>query len=279
MRIAILTNFNNGCTKEDFILASSFSKDGHKADLIDFPMVDGTEDNYDIIILKNSWDLNENTYKNYFKQEEDFFNKMIAKNKLVVSSLDGKLNFRENGKRVLVNLFKKGYNVVPSICNIEDFALLPQAEKYIKKPITGYDGFDMEFLSDEEAKTTTLHNEILQPKLKFISEVQVYFINEDFQYAFEYKPSKWPDYPRPTEISLSESDIEMAKSFIKLDGMSCAFYRIDFLKLENNKLILLEMADTNPNLSIPYLSKDTQKRFLNNFKNAVYKYIQKNTPC
>ena len=272
MKIAILTNFADDCCQEDFILAKSFAEDGNKVDLLNFPAEENTLKNYGIILLKNAWDLNERTYKNYFFEEEKFYN-FIKKTKLIlINTMDGKLQFSKNGKNILVDLFKKGYNVVPSINNINDFNLLPKSDKYIKKPIIGYDGFDMQILNFEQASKTTLKDEILQPKLNFKSEVQMYFVNDEFQYALEYTPSKWPNYPKPKEYIASDEEIKEATIFVKLNNLSCGFGRIDFLKLNDDKLIMLEMADSNPNMSLPLLHKKTLNKFLKNFKNAVYCY-------
>lgn len=214
MKIAILTNFADECSLEDFILSKSFAEDGNQVDLLNFPAKKNVLKSYDIIILKNAWDLNEKTYRNYFKEEQKFYD-FIKKTKLfLINAFDGELQFTKYGKNMLVDLFKKGYNVVPSINNINDFHLLPKSDKYIKKPAIGYDGFDMEILNFEQASKANLKNEILQPKLDFKSEVQMYFVNDEFQYALEYIPSKWPDYPKPKEYIVSDEEIKEATDFI-----------------------------------------------------------------
>ncbi len=102
MRIGIITSFKECCTKEDYILAKSFAEDGHHVDLLDFPLIEGYECNYNLLILKNAWDLNEETYKNYFTQEEQFFERVQKSKTKIVNSLDGKLNFRKRGKKYLL---------------------------------------------------------------------------------------------------------------------------------------------------------------------------------
>ncbi len=151
---------------------------------------------------------------------------------------------------------------------------MPRTEKYVKKPIIGYDGFDMLFIDFCDVNKIKLKNEILQPKLDIKSEVQMYFVNDKFEYALEYTPSKWPDYPTPKEVKPEAKDIEMALKFIKLNNLSCSFGRIDFLKLEDDSLIMLEMADSNPNMCLPHLSKETLNKFLFDFKKACYDYIK-----
>lgn len=276
MKIAIITNFNDECSMEDFILSRSFAEDGHHVDLLNFPLNNEIEKLYDVLILKNAWDLNEKTYKNYFKQEKEFFDRIKELNIKIINTLDGNLHFDKLGKKILVDLFKKGYKVVPTIDDIRDISILPKAKEYIKKPIIGYDGFDMEVISLDKLDTINLKGEVLQPKLAFKSEVQMYFVNDSFVYALEYSPSKWPDYPEPKEIDLSTEQIFEATKFIKLNNLTCGFGRIDFLRLENDELIMLEMADSNPNMSLTSLSKETLNKFLIKFKTAVYDYLNNN---
>ena len=272
MRIGILTSFKECCTKEDYIIAKSFAEDGHKVDLLDFPIQFEFKNVYDLLILKNVWDLNENTYKNYFNELEKFLNKVTESNCKIVSSLDGKFNFNKYGKKYLAELYKKGYNVVPTINNVEDINILPVVEKYIKKPYVSYDGFDMQQITYNDLGTLTLKDEVLQPKIKFISEVQLYFVDNRFQYALEYTPSKWPEYPTPHELVPDQKFIDQAVEVINLNKASCSFNRVDFLRLSEDEIIILEFADYNPNLSLPLLCKETLNKFLKNFKHAVYKY-------
>ncbi len=150
------------------------------------------------------------------------------------------LTLKNMGKKYLANLYKAGYNVVPTIDDINDINILPSAEEYIKKPYVAYDGFDMQIIKREEIENIKLSDEILQPKLNFKSEVQLYFVNDTFQYALEYSPSKWPDYSTPYEIIPNQKYIEQAKSIINLNSASCSFNRIDFLKLNNDEMTSLE---------------------------------------
>lgn len=274
MRIGILTNFSNGCTDEDFIIAKSFAEDGHKVDLLDFPINMDLQNVYDLIILKNAWDLNEKTYKNYLLELDKTIEKLKQSKCKIVSSFDGNMNFEKYGKKYLKELYYAGYNVVPTIDNLADINKLPKVEKYIKKPFVAYDGFGMNVIDSKKLKNIKLDNEILQPKLKFISEVQLYFIKDKFQYALEYTPSKWPDYPTPHMFKPSKKFINQAVEIIRLYGASCSLNRVDFLRLNKKDMVILEFADSNPNLSLPMLDDITLKKFLKNFKNEIYNYMK-----
>lgn len=273
MRIAIITSFKEKCTEEDFIIAKSFAEDGHKVDLLDFPINFNIDERYDLILLKNAWLLDKHTYRSYFDNLEQFLNEIKKTKCKLVSSQDGSLNFDKFGKKYLVDLYKNKYNVVPTIDDINNIGELPVVDEYIKKPYIAYDGFDMQQIRRNQLKNLKLQNEVLQPKLNFISEVQLYFINNKFQYALEYTPHKWPDYPLPHEFKPAKKYIEQAKEIIEINNATCSFNRVDFLRLNEKDMIMLEFADTNPNLSLPLLSKPTLNKFLKEFKKVIYSYI------
>ena len=67
MNIGIITSFREVCTREDYVIAKSFSKDGHHVDLLDFPVTFPVEKYYDLIIFKNAWYLTADRVKEFFK--------------------------------------------------------------------------------------------------------------------------------------------------------------------------------------------------------------------
>ena len=115
---------------------------------------------------------------------------------------------------------------------------------------------------------------LIQPKLKFKSEVQCYFIGEKLMYVYEYTPSKYPNYPIPKLIVLYEKENELACEFAKISNLKVGFQRIDFLRLENNELILLEIEDNSPHMNLEKLDEGFRNTVLNEYKRNIYKYLQ-----
>ncbi len=83
------------------------------------------------------------------------------------------------------------------------------------------------------------------------------------------------DYPTPHEITPSQDQIKDAQRFVRKNGAACSFNRVDYLRLEDDRLIVLEFADSNPHMAITELSEKTRNNFLKNFKNVVYDYCLK----
>ena len=275
VKIAIITSFKEVCTKEDYIIAKSFAEDGHHVDLLDFPTTFPVEKYYDLIIFKNAWYLQEDRVGQFFNDVHTLMKKIEKANCKIVCSNDGKLKFNTIGKKYLVDLYKQGFNVVPTIDDMKDIGLLPKVEKYIKKPFVSYEGFGMQEISSAELANLKLKDEILQPKVDFISEVQLYFINNQYQYAVEYVPHKWPDYPTPHMFKPSQKYINLGKKLMDLNGATCSIGRVDFLRINDDEMLLLEFADTCPNMNLSLIEREASEKFLKNFKKAVYKYMQK----
>lgn len=57
---------------------------------------------------------------------------------------------------------------------------------------------------------------MIQLKLKFKSEIQCYFVENELMYVYEYTPSKYPDYSEPKLISLSSDQKKFVDDFAKL---------------------------------------------------------------
>lgn len=275
MNIAIITSFREVCTDEDYLIAKAFAEDGHHVDLLDFPVTFSVEKYYDLIVLKNAWYLSDDKVGQFFKDVQTLIKKIEKTKCKIVCSNDGKLKFNTIGKKYLAELYKQGFKVVPTIYDMKDINLIPQADRYIIKPFVSYEGFGMREVSRKDLKNLKLKNEILQPKIDFISEVQIYFINNQYQFAVEYVPHKWPDYPTPHMFKPAQQYIKEAKRLMELNGASCSIGRVDFLRINEKEMLLLEFADTCPNMNLTSIDKKSLEKFLTNFKKAVYNYVKK----
>ena len=90
-----------------------------------------------------------------------------------------------------------------------------------------------------------------------------------------YVPSKYPNYPEPNLIELNEKEKILAKEFAKQSNLKTGFQRIDFLKLENDELLLLEIEDTAPHMSLEFLQPELRHKVINEYKENVYRYLEK----
>lgn len=102
-KILILSNPNNKEFIEDLYIATSFREDGHLVDLLRIDYDEKLDNNYDVIIRRNTWGEDEKDTYNYERKNEALKERLIKKNIKTVNleGLDGK------GKQYLCELFKK----------------------------------------------------------------------------------------------------------------------------------------------------------------------------
>ncbi|MCL2355061.1 MAG: hypothetical protein FWC68_04240 [Oscillospiraceae bacterium] len=270
MKILIITNMLNKQVAEDVLIAKSFFEDNNEVAVVNMDYNESLDEMYDVIIRRNTWYDDESKMKYYYIQTKKLCNRLLNKS---VCKINFNGNFDTSNKTYLVDLFDKGYPVIPSVHNLEDLDKLARTETYMLKPIEGYDGVGQAKLAKDELINKFNENYIIQPVMEFGSEVQFYFVGTKYQYALEFKPSKVPIYPEPTIYNCSEEELEIATRFAKLNSQLVGVQRIDFIKLENGELLLLEIEDTAPHLELKSASEEAREQFLRDYKNMVYNEV------
>lgn len=214
----------------------------------------------DAVVIRNTGPVI--YYLSYF---EDFKHEVTGRKLLSFNSLDGKADMQ--GKNYLVELTKKGYPVIPSIRQMQDLPLLGESEKWVIKSIQGADSIGMQVVSRQPFNQLDLQQKIIQPWITFEYEVSFYFLNNEFQYAL-YAPDKqkrWQLAP----YEATPEDLQFAQQFINWNQMQHSLQRVDACRLPEGRLLLVELEDLNPYLSLDLLSFLQQERFLNNFKTGL----------
>jgi hypothetical protein len=101
---------------------------------------------------------------------------------------------------------------------------------------------------------------LIQPLIEFVYEVSFYFIGNQFQYAL-YAPNpqkRWAMEP----FMPSKEDVDFAQTFIAWNTCKFGIQRVDACRLKNGLLLLMELEDYNPFLSLDLLDKNTKENFL-----------------
>lgn len=271
MNILMISNLDSDTKLEDIWLARAFEEDGHKVAVVDKNYDERLEDIFDVFLRRNTWDSNA-TIENVGKSL-DFKRRIIEKN-LPRINFDGK--YDGGGKEYLVELFKKGYPVIPSIDNLKNINLLNSPNKYMLKLKDSYDGIGQKRVTQEELEKEFTNSYIIQPVMKFKSEVQFYYVKDKLEYALEFIPSKVPIYPDAIEYKYSNNEAIIADKFAKLNGDYYGVQRIDFIKLEDDTLLLTEIEDIAPYLDLDCLDEQTRNKFIQDYKNMVYDYMNNN---
>lgn len=219
------------------------------------------ENDVDLIIFRNTGSVLN------FKEVYDSFRERVKTNNLkTFNDFTGKADMC--GKQYLLDLTLDGYPVIPTIDDIENIGLLPETDTYVIKPKEGADSIGLEFLTEEELIKRDLDNDILiQPAIDFEYEVSFYFINDKFEYAL-YAPNKEERW-KLESYSPSIGEIEFAKGFIEWNTIENGIQRVDACKTKDGELLLMELEDLNPYLSLLELDEETVEIFVSDLVDAI----------
>jgi hypothetical protein len=218
----------------------------------------------DLVIIRNSGPVI--YYKEYF---DDFFERVKSKYILTYNSFDGGGDML--GKRYLIDLFKAGFPVIPTVGKAEEIHLLPFVETFIVKPKEGADSIGMRQLSAEEITLTDTSKSIIQPYIDFVYEVSFYFIDGMFQYAL-YAPNKNERW-KLQSYTPTPADLAFAQLFVDWNTMKNGIQRVDACRTKDGNLLLVELEDLNPFLSLDLLNNETRDGFINNFKRSIHRLL------
>ena len=254
--------------EEDLFLTSELRKDFNLV-ICNPKDVNSFTDDFDLTIFRNAGPA-----ANFKDEYELFRNNVKLKNLKTYNSFNGKGDM--NGKDYLIELTKKNFDVIKTIDTINDFSKLPEVETYVIKPKDGADSIGMEFLSKEVLLRRVDKNDkntLIQPLINFEYEVSFYFIDKEFQYAL-YAPDKNRRWELK-EYKATKEDLDFANSFIEWNNINHGIQRVDACRDNNGKLLLVELEDLNPYLSLLDISPKHRDKFVKNIKLSLQKLLDK----
>lgn len=248
--------------EEDLFLTSELRKDFNLVICNPKDMNNFTND-FDLTIFRNAGPVAN------FKNEYETFRKNIITNNLkTYNSFNGKGDM--NGKDYLIELTNKNYPIIKTIDNLNDFNKLPQVETYVIKPKDGADSIGMKFLSKEELLKSIDSNDnniLIQPLINFEYEVSFYFIDKEYQYAL-YAPDKSKRWELK-EYKATKEDLDFAQKFIDWNNLHHGITRIDACRDENGELLLVELEDLNPYLSLLDIKEEYRNKFVQSLSSSI----------
>lgn len=253
--------------EEDLFITSKL-RDEFKLVICNPKDMDSFNDEFDLTIFRNAGPV-----ANFPDEYNKFRNKIKANNLKTYNSFDGKGDM--NGKDYLLELTNLNYPVIKTIDRIDNFDKLPNIDKYVIKPKDGADSIGMEIISKDEVYKKVSkedRNTLIQPAINFEYEVSFYFIDKDFQYAL-YAPDKSKRWELK-EYKATKEDLEFANKFIEWNNIDHGIQRIDACRDENGELLLVELEDLNPYLSVLELSSDVQDKFIKSLVKSVNRVLE-----
>ncbi|BAU85427.1 hypothetical protein SLA_4543 [Streptomyces laurentii] len=236
-------------------------------------------DGFDAVIVRNSGPV-----LHYQDAHDAFRAEAAARGVRVYNPVHGRGDMA--GKQYLLDLTAAGYPVIPTVDRSAHLDRLPAAETYAVKPKAGADSIGLRFLpygelagldeldvpdprdgSDRGGGGALL----VQPRVDFVHEVSFYFVDDRFQYAL-YAPDpgqRWVLEP----YEATEDDVRFARRFVDWNTLDHGVQRVDACRTRDGGLLLVELEDLNPYLSLDRVPEPVRDRFVADLTESLHAFL------
>ncbi|MER5949924.1 hypothetical protein ABT127_28110 [Streptomyces sp. NPDC001904] len=226
-------------------------------------------DRFDVALVRNSGPVTG------YRREYQAFRRRVAE---VGTPVYNPLHARADmaGKGYLIDLTKAGAAVVPTADHLDAARLLADGNDCILKPVDGADSQGLRRVTAADLESADLTGMIVQPLVDFRYEVSFVFVDETFHYAL-YAPDperRWELEP----YEPSEQDLRFARYFIDWSGLSHGVQRVDACRTNGGELLLMELEDHNPYLSLLALPATTRDSFLSDLTKSLGRLMEESRP-
>jgi hypothetical protein len=210
-------------------------------------------DEFQVVVVRNTGPV-----IHYQRSYDAFRERARDADAKVFTDLSGKAD--QLGKQYLVDLFAAGFPVIPTVERSGDIERLPRVAEYVVKPKMGADSVGLQFVRAEDLAGMELRGALVQPRIEFTHELSFYFVDRKFQYAL-YAPdseARWQLAP----YEPSETDLRFAQLFVDWNTVEHGIQRVDACRTADGDLLLVELEDLNPYLSLDLIARARRDSFL-----------------
>lgn len=218
-------------------------------------------DDFDVVLIRNSGPV-----LHYRAAYEEFRALASAHGTRVYNPLNGRGDMA--GKQYLLDLTTAGHPVIPTVDRPEHLDRLPRASAYVVKPKLGADSIGLEVITPDRLDTIAFGDLLVQPRIDFSYEVSFYFVDHTFQYALHT-----PDPGRRWELAPyrpDTADLDFAQLFVDWNDLDHGIQRVDACRTRDGRLLLVELEDLNPYLSLDQVDTPTRDAFVTALKKSLH---------
>ncbi|MFD3545614.1 hypothetical protein ACFWUW_08320 [Streptomyces sp. NPDC058655] len=215
---------------------------------------------FDAVVVRNSGPV-----LHYQEAYDAFRTAALAAGTPVYNPLTGRGDMA--GKQYLLDLTAAGYPVIPTVDDPARLSELPQVPSYAVKPKRGADSIGLTFTATPQGPAGEF---LIQPRIDFAYEVSFYFVDDAFQYALHA-----PDPARRWELTPYEptpADLAFARTFIDWNTLDHGIQRVDACRAPSGELLLVELEDLNPYLSLDLLPEPVRDAFVEAFARSLHAF-------
>ncbi|MGW1139125.1 hypothetical protein [Streptomyces zhihengii] len=219
---------------------------------------------FDAVVVRNSGPV-----LHYQRQYDAFRATAAAQGTRVYNPLNGRGDMA--GKQYLLDLTAEGYPVIPTVDALADLPALPRAESYAVKPKAGADSIGLSFVPRDRLDGLAYGDILVQPRIDFRYEVSFTYVDSAFQYALHAPDTgrRWVLEPyEPTE-----ADLAFADRFIDWNTLDRGIQRVDACRTEEGELLLVELEDLNPYLSLDRVPDRTRDDFVTAMTTSLHRFL------
>ena len=205
---------------------------------------------FDLVLVRNSGPVI------HHRKEHDALRAEVARRATrLVNPLIGRGDMQ--GKGYLVELWAAGEPVIPTVDRREDLGLLPDADQWVVKPVLGADSIGLQLL--DSLDDIEFEDTLLQPRVDIVHEISFVFVGRRFLYAV-YAPDRnrrWELVP----YAPTDDDLAFAQRFVDWNSLEVGVQRVDACRTRDGGLLLVELEDLNPYLSLDRVDAATRSAF------------------
>ncbi|KPC58757.1 hypothetical protein [Streptomyces chattanoogensis] len=221
-------------------------------------------DSFDAVVVRNSGPVL------HYQQEYDAFRvRATVRGTRVYNPLSGRGDMA--GKQYLLDLTAAGYPVIPTVDRPQDLHMLPAAGQYAVKPKAGADSIGLAFVPQDGLGGLAYGDILVQPRIDFRYEVSFYYVDDAFQYALHAPDPgrRWVLEPyEPTS-----TDLAFADRFIDWNTLGHGIQRVDACRTQEGELLLVELEDLNPYLSLDLVPDHTRDTFVTSMTASLHRFL------
>jgi hypothetical protein len=217
----------------------------------------------DVVLVRNSGPV-----LTYPEAYAAFRERALATRKPVYNELTGKADML--GKQYLLDLHAAGFPVIPTVGSADRLEDLPPAEEYVVKPLLGADSTGLYTATAAELTATDPAGVLIQPRVDITYEVSFYFVDHTFVYAL-----RTPDARRRWDLEPYDpdaDDLAFARRFIDWNDIDHGVQRVDACRTTGGDLLLVELEDLNPFLSLDRTTHEARERFVRELTAALTRF-------
>lgn len=222
-------------------------------------------DGFDAVVVRNSGPV-----LGYPAEYAAFREHALRTGARVYNQLSGRADMA--GKQYLLDLSAAGFPVIPTVDRVEDLDRLPRTDRYVVKPKLGADSIGLEIVPADRLPALIDGSVLVQPCVDFSYEVSFYFVDHDFQYALHA-----PDTGKRWQLEayeLAPGDLEFAQRFVDWNGIDHGIQRVDACRAPDGELLLVELEDLNPYLSLEALDDTRRDAFVAALKASLHRFVR-----